>query len=200
MARSVSLIGKINFTGLFSKRLTLMTRSHGFKGFNKFLIPVSSSLAYIYYLNNSKVGCTGSSTQSQVQKFQTRRDNMQLETITESKRSILSTMWSILCHTLRFFQLLAIFSPVILLFPLRFFSKTKGFWLDLFVKSVERAGVVWIKAFQYMSHRRDIIGPDMAEKFVHLRENAPQHSFEETKKNFEKLYGKKISEVFEEFD
>ena len=46
------------------------------------------------------------------------------------------------------------------------------------MKSVEYAGVVWIKAFQYMSHRRDIIGPDMAEKFVHLRENAPQHSFE----------------------
>lgn len=64
--------------------------------------------------------------------------------------------------------------------------------MDLFVKSVERAGVVWIKAFQYMSHRRDMIGPEMAEKFVHLRENAPQHSFAETKKNFEKLYGKKI--------
>jgi predicted unusual protein kinase regulating ubiquinone biosynthesis (AarF/ABC1/UbiB family) len=49
--------------------------------------------------------------------------------------------------------------------------------MDLFVKSVERAGVVWIKSFQYMSHRRDIIGSDMADKFVHLRENAPQHSF-----------------------
>ena len=65
--------------------------------------------------------------------------------------------------------------------------------MDLFVKSVELAGVVWIKAFQYMSHRRDIIGPKMAEKFVHLRENAPQHSFEETKKNFKAMYGKEIN-------
>lgn len=73
-----------------------------------------------------------------------------------------------------------IFTPVIVLLPLSLFKQTKDLWLSLFVKSVEWAGVVWIKAFQYMSHRRDMIGPDMAEKFVHLRENAPQHSFEET--------------------
>jgi len=29
-----------------------------------------------------------------------------------------------------------------------------------------------------LSHRRDVIGPEMAESFTHLRENAPQHSFE----------------------
>ena len=43
-----------------------------------------------------------------------------------------------------------------------------------------------------MSHRRDIIGEDMAAKFVHLRENAPEHPFEETKKNFRACYGKEI--------
>jgi predicted unusual protein kinase regulating ubiquinone biosynthesis (AarF/ABC1/UbiB family) len=35
----------------------------------------------------------------------------------------------------------------------------KDLWLRVFVKAVERAGVVWIKCFQYMSHRRDMIGP-----------------------------------------
>lgn len=117
---------------------------------------------------------------------------MKLETLTENKKSLLSTIWSVVGHAFRFFQLLYIFAPVIFLYPLKIFEKTRGYWMDLFVNSVERAGVVWIKAFQYMSHRRDIIGPDMAEKFVHLRENAPQHSFEDTKKNFEKSYGKKI--------
>lgn len=57
------------------------------------------------------------------------------------------------------------------------FKKTEEYWYDIFVSAVERAGVVWIKAFQYLSHRRDVIGPMMAEKFIHLRENAPQHSF-----------------------
>lgn len=75
-------------------------------------------------------------------------------------------------------------------FPLVLFKKTENLWYDLFVTSVERAGVVWIKAFQYLSHRRDIIGPEMAEKFVHLRENAPTHSYAETRRNFKKNYGK----------
>lgn len=72
----------------------------------------------------------------------------------------------------------------------------KDYWLGCFVKAVERAGVVWIKSFQYMSHRRDMIGPEMAEKFVHLRQHAPEHSFQETMKSFQKNYGKKIEDIF----
>lgn len=49
--------------------------------------------------------------------------------------------------------------PPILLLPLKFFKTTEKIWLNMFVKSVENAGVVWIKAFQYLSHRRDVIGP-----------------------------------------
>jgi predicted unusual protein kinase regulating ubiquinone biosynthesis (AarF/ABC1/UbiB family) len=60
------------------------------------------------------------------------------------------------------------------------------------VWSIEKAGVVWIKVFQYLSHRRDIIGADMAESFIHLRENAPQHSFEMTKEYFRQASGKSI--------
>jgi predicted unusual protein kinase regulating ubiquinone biosynthesis (AarF/ABC1/UbiB family) len=71
--------------------------------------------------------------------------------------------------TLRFFQLLIIFSPVVLTLPLKMFDSTKDYWYDLFVSCVARAGVVWIKAFQYLSHRRDMIGEDMASKFVKLR-------------------------------
>lgn len=40
----------------------------------------------------------------------------------------------------------------------------------------------------------------MADKFVHLRENAPQHSFNITKSHFKKLYGKNIDDVFDQFD
>lgn len=52
-----------------------------------------------------------------------------------------------------------IFTPPILLSPLLFFEGTRDYWRDVLVKAVERAGVVFIKAFQYLSHRRDIIGP-----------------------------------------
>jgi len=70
-----------------------------------------------------------------------------------------------------------IFSPPILLSPLLLFDMTRDYWRDVLVKAVERAGVVFIKAFQYLSHRRDIIGPEMGHKFEYLRENAPTHSF-----------------------
>ena len=86
-------------------------------------------------------------------------------------------LWEALVHVFRFFQLVLIFTPPILLFPLSFFSRTEAIWRKAFVWSVERAGVVFIKAFQYMSHRRDIIGPALARQFEYLRENAPQHSF-----------------------
>ena len=72
-------------------------------------------------------------------------------------------------HIARFFHLIWIFFPAILTLPFRYFDVTKDMWLDIFVWCVERAGVVWIKAFQYLSHRRDMIGEDMALKFQHLR-------------------------------
>ena len=87
-----------------------------------------------------------------------------------------------------------------LLTPLLLFDTTKHICMDSFVRAVERAGVVFIKAFQYLSHRRDMIGPELAEKFEYLRENAPTHSFKNTKENFKKAYGKNIEDIFEEFD
>ena len=63
---------------------------------------------------------------------------------------------------LRFVQLVIIFSPTILLSPLYLFKATQDVWFWVFVRSVEVAGVVWIKTFQYMSHRRDIVGDKVA--------------------------------------
>ena len=74
---------------------------------------------------------------------------------------------------LRIFQLFLIFLPPILLSPLVLFKATEDIWYSVFVNSVEMAGVVWIKCFQYLSHRRDIIGQKMADRFMHLREKSP---------------------------
>lgn len=91
------------------------------------------------------------------------------ESLAESAPSIWAKIWKALIHIIRFFHLLLIFTPPILLLPLLFFKRTENYWRDVFVKAVERAGVVFIKAFQYLSHRRDIIGPEMAHKFEYLR-------------------------------
>ena len=37
-----------------------------------------------------------------------------------------------------------------------------------------------IKAAQYVSHRRDLVGQELADKFFALREGAPMHSWDET--------------------
>lgn len=75
------------------------------------------------------------------------------------KPSLIFRIWNVFVHIVRFCHLLIIFAPPIILSPLLLFKKTEGYWMDSFVKAVERSGVVFIKAFQYLSHRRDIIGP-----------------------------------------
>jgi predicted unusual protein kinase regulating ubiquinone biosynthesis (AarF/ABC1/UbiB family) len=63
----------------------------------------------------------------------------------------------------RFIQLGLIFLPSILLLPLAIFKATRVMWLNCFVWSISKAGVVWIKVFQHMSHRADVIGEELAE-------------------------------------
>lgn len=58
---------------------------------------------------------------------------------------------------------------------------------------------MWIKAFQYLSHRRDIIGPEMAAKFSILRDHSPLHSKKETQEIFRRVYGKECEQLFDEF-
>ncbi len=98
--------------------------------------------------------------------------------LVENPQTFWEKLKSALAHAVRFLHLVLIFLPPILALPLRLFKYTEKAWLSLFVSAVERAGVVWIKAFQYLSHRRDVLGPQMAEAFTHLREHAPEHSYE----------------------
>ncbi len=94
-------------------------------------------------------------------KFQLNAESSKV--VANRERLIIKTRWEEVVdafwHVLRFFQLWLIFLPPILTLPLVFFKNTEKLWYDMFVTAVERAGVVWIKAFQYLSHRRDIIGP-----------------------------------------
>ena len=61
-------------------------------------------------------------------------------------------------YFIRFIELGFIFLPSIALLPLCLFDATRELWLSVFLTAIKRAGFVWIKAFQYFSHRRDIVG------------------------------------------
>lgn len=116
-----------------------------------------------------------------------------------SESTLLQRVYRSLATFLRFLQLIAIFSPSIILLPLSLFEFTENIWYNVFVKTIEMAGVVWMKGFQYLSHRRDIIGDKMADKFMHLRERAPEHNFDETARCFEREFGKGVHQIFDSF-
>ena len=92
----------------------------------------------------------------------------------------------------RLIELFFIFLPSSLTLPLCLFSSLRKIWMKIFAWSIENAGVVWIKLFQYLSHRGDVIGDELADMFVYLREFCPEHSFEETRSIFRKIYGVEI--------
>lgn len=156
-----------------------------------------ASVPLAYYLKNS-VFCI------QPNQDEEKESVPVLSTVKPSLIENPTTFWekfkSTWSHIFRFFQLIVFFLPPLLAFPLKMFKITEKIWLKLFVSAVEKAGVVWIKAFQYLSHRRDVIGPEMADGLGHLRENAPQHSYEETEKIFKIAFGKTIEEIFDSFE
>lgn len=80
-------------------------------------------------------------------------------------------------YIIRFIELGLIFLPSVLLLPLAIFNRTRGIWMQCCVWSISKAGVVWIKVFQHMSHRGDVIGDELAESFEVLRSFSPQHSY-----------------------
>lgn len=82
--------------------------------------------------------------------------------LSQDQQQWIETFKYLATHIARFLQLLYIFLPSIMMLPLRCFKSTEHLWISAFVSAVEKAGVVWIKVFQYMSHRRDIIGPELA--------------------------------------
>jgi hypothetical protein len=68
-------------------------------------------------------------------------------------------------YVFRFIQLGIIFAPTVICLPLYLFKFTRDWWISIFLSAIQRAGPVWIKTFQYLSHRRDVIGEDLAVRF-----------------------------------
>ncbi|ODN73870.1 hypothetical protein L202_07386 [Cryptococcus amylolentus CBS 6039] len=118
----------------------------------------------------------------------------------------------------RFFQLAALFLPVIILSPMLLLGETRKrrqmgraigedeanwgaiWWYDLLVKQMERAGPSFIKLGQWAASRADLFPAELCEKMGKLHSNGKPHSFDYTKKMLEKAFGKGFKDIFEEFD
>lgn len=110
--------------------------------------------------------------------------------------------WFMFC---RFVFLLYVFTPVTLsglylgLFHRDDHERSRK-WCEWLVRKLNQAGCSMQKFGQWISMRPDMFAPELINAMSHLREHAPTHSFEITRKTFEEAIGKKIEDVFESFD
>lgn len=73
-------------------------------------------------------------------------------------------------------------------------------WLKLVHHSLETAGAAFIKWGQWAATRPDLFPKDMCQELSQLHTQAPSHSYEVTRKMVEGAFGRKIAEIFDDFE
>lgn len=116
-----------------------------------------------------------------------------------------SLVWSILeglILFLRAIHLTVLFAPSIMMAPFAdsFGPRFRKLWLQIIHRTLEKAGPAFIKWGQWAATRPDLFPRDLCTKLSELHTKAPEHSFAYTKKTIERAFGRKISEIFENFE
>ncbi|KVH89585.1 probable serine/threonine-protein kinase abkC [Cynara cardunculus var. scolymus] len=102
----------------------------------------------------------------------------------------------------RALYLAILFSPSIAMAPFAeyFGSSSRKRWLRIVRRTLEIAGPAFIKWGQWAATRPDLFPRDLCTELSKLHTKAPEHSFAYTKKTVEKAFGRKISEIFDDFE
>ncbi|KOM53856.1 hypothetical protein LR48_Vigan09g251500 [Vigna angularis] len=102
----------------------------------------------------------------------------------------------------RALYLAILFSPSIVMAPFAdsFGPKFRKLWLHVVHRTLEKSGPAFIKWGQWAATRPDLFPRDLCTKLSELHTKAPEHSFSYTKKTIEKAFGRKISEIFDNFE
>ncbi|XP_073027283.1 uncharacterized protein [Primulina eburnea] len=103
---------------------------------------------------------------------------------------------------LRAIFLVVLFTPSIGMAPFAdtFGPQFRELWLQVVRRTLERAGPAFIKWGQWAATRPDLFPRDLCSELSKLHTKAPEHSFAYTKKAIEKAFGRKISEIFNDFE
>ncbi|KAG1347171.1 putative aarF domain-containing protein kinase 2 [Cocos nucifera] len=98
--------------------------------------------------------------------------------------------------------LVILFSPAIILAPFGdcFGNQFRKAWLQLVHRTLERAGPAFIKWGQWAATRPDLFPNDLCMELTKLHTKAPAHSFAYSKVTIEKAFGRKLPEIFENFE
>ncbi|XP_047319238.1 probable serine/threonine-protein kinase abkC isoform X2 [Impatiens glandulifera] len=116
--------------------------------------------------------------------------------------SILFSVFEGIVLVFRAFCLTVLFSPCMVMAPFAdsFGLRFRQTWLRVVLRTLEIAGPAFIKWGQWAATRPDLFPRDLCAELSKLQANAPQHSFSYTKRSVEKAFGRKISEIFDNFE
>ncbi|KAL7130166.1 hypothetical protein ABFS83_13G115200 [Erythranthe nasuta] len=103
---------------------------------------------------------------------------------------------------LRALHLAVLFTPSIAMAPFAdsFGPRFRKLWLQVIHQTLERAGPAFIKWGQWAATRPDLFPRDLCSELSKLHMKAPEHSFAYTKKTIERAFGRKINEIFDDFE
>ena len=85
-------------------------------------------------------------------------------------------------------------------FASMFEGRYREIWLQLVHRSLEKAGAAFIKWGQWAATRPDLFPRDLCKELAKLHTKAPAHKFSYTKQTIEKAFGRRIDEIFEDFE
>jgi hypothetical protein len=116
--------------------------------------------------------------------------------------SIFQNIITFISLSLRATTVLLKLSPLFFTYPICLLSTSffRNIWLNYMIWAMESLGPCFIKLSQWIATRRDLFSNELIESCSKLQSNAPEHSIDETEKMIEKLYHKKIDELFLDFN
>ncbi|KAK4751987.1 hypothetical protein SAY87_020785 [Trapa incisa] len=116
--------------------------------------------------------------------------------------SVIYAIYEGIILLLRAFYLAVLFSPSVIMAPLAdsFGPTFRKLWLKVLHRTLEKAGPAFIKWGQWAATRPDLFPRDLCTQLAELHTKAPVHSFAYTKKSIERSFGRKLSEIFEDFE
>ncbi|KAJ4962001.1 hypothetical protein NE237_021911 [Protea cynaroides] len=95
-----------------------------------------------------------------------------------------------------------LFFPSVTMAPFSdsFGDEFRKMWLHIVRLTLETSGPAFIKWGQWAATRPDLFPGDLCTELSKLHSNAPAHSFAYTKRSIEKAFGRKLLEIFENFE
>lgn len=116
--------------------------------------------------------------------------------------SVLYSLVECVILLVRALYLGVLFSPSIMMAPFAdsFGPQFRNMWLNVVLRTLEKAGPAFIKWGQWAATRPDLFPSDVCKKLSELHSKAPEHSFAYTRKTIERAFGRKLSEIFDHFE